>query len=424
MKTAKELRARRAALHEQARALLNTAEAGDRDFTADEKRQWDGWQNEMEQLGHRAERLEQEERDRRGADPVARAIFGEGAAQRDDSAGETWLDPRSGREVRVLEQRESFALGLREEFDPELRGLTLGGWLRSLATGPRTSAERRALSEGSGGAGGYTVPSILMPGFVDRLRAATAIFQAGARTVPLESDEQTMARLATDPTAIWHVENTSENASDPTFEQISFSTKTLMAIVRASRELAMDSVNIDQMLQQAFINSFRAELDRVALEGASASGEPVGLSNIAGVGNVLLSATLTSYDPILNAIKEVLIDNGPMPRTIIVAPRDWVTLQKLKDGQNQPLQVPPALQNMQMLIGGNVPTDGGSPQEESRIYVGDFRRMLVGVRSSVQVDVLRERYADSYQLGFLAHMRVDIQVEHPAAFAMVTKILP
>ena len=49
------------------------------------------------------------------------------------------------------------------------------------------------------------------------------------------------------------------------------------------------------------------------------------------------------------AYKEVLIDNGMMPSAIIMHPRDWTTLQKLKDSTNQPLQVPPALRDAQWL---------------------------------------------------------------------------
>lgn len=50
--------------------------------------------------------------------------------------------------------------------------------------------------------------------------------------------------------------------------------------------------------------------------------------------------------------------------------------------------------------------------------------MMVGVRSQIVIEVLRERYADFYQFGFLAHLRADIQVEHGESFAMVQAILP
>ena len=50
-----------------------------------------------------------------------------------------------------------------------------------------TTGEKRALAESSG-TGGYTVPEFLFKEFVDRLRAASPIFQAGAKTVELGTD--------------------------------------------------------------------------------------------------------------------------------------------------------------------------------------------------------------------------------------------
>ena len=50
--------------------------------------------------------------------------------------------------------------------------------------------------------------------------------------------------------------------------------------------------------------------------------------------------------------------------------------------------------------------------------------MIVGIRHNTIVEVLRERYADNFQFGFLAHTRVDVQVEHPESFAMISGISP
>lgn len=58
MKTARELRAERAQILEQARTLVQTAEAEDRDFTADEQLAYDGHLSTAETLDKRIQRLE------------------------------------------------------------------------------------------------------------------------------------------------------------------------------------------------------------------------------------------------------------------------------------------------------------------------------------------------------------------------------
>ena len=424
MNKIKHLREKRAEIYEQSKELLDKADDESRALTDEESTSWDAMHAEIDKLGHQIEQHEKDESIARAIDgnynqPLA---YAELDNQNGDDLGENWFDKRSGRPIQVLERGESYGRGL--DVENELRGLTLGGWLRSIAGSPRSDVEHRALSEGTTTAGGFTVPTILLPEFIDRLRAATVIGQAGARTVQLTSDAVTMARLATDPVTGWHTENSAESASDPTFEQIAFAVKTLISLVRVSRELVEDSVNIDSMLSNALVQSMAVELDRVALSGAGSAIEPKGLDSVTNVGTVAHAATLTNYDPILSAFNEVLIDNAPMPKTIVMHPRDWVTFQKLKDTTNQPLQVPPALSDKQWLTTTGVAITGGSPQEESTIYVGDFRSMMVGVRHSIVVEVLKERYAEFFQFAFLAHLRADIQVEHGESFAMVQAILP
>jgi hypothetical protein len=136
-----------------------------------------------------------------------------------------------------------------------------------MITGPRNELERRALSEGTDSAGGFTVPDILMARWIDRLRTALVIVRAGAVTVPLTSDSVKIARLLADPTAAWRSENAAVAESDPTFEAVTFAPKSLDVFTKVSRELLEDSVNITEMLETAFVRSFAVEVDRVCLYG-------------------------------------------------------------------------------------------------------------------------------------------------------------
>lgn len=58
----------------------------------------------------------------------------------------------------------------------------------------------------------------------------------------------------------------------------------------------------------------------------------------------------------------------------------------------------------------------------SSAFVGDFRNVIIGVRIELQVDVLRERYADQGQIGMVSYLRFCPRVVHPETFVRVTDI--
>jgi len=156
--------------------------------------------------------------------------------------------------------------------------------------------------------------------------------------------------------------------------------------------------------------------------------EPEGLSN-AGIAEVPLDgAALASYDPIIDAIQELRAANAGEPTAAVMNPRTLTTFDKLKDLQEQPLRRPPSIEKLPFLSTTQIPINepAGSPavNEGSRIFVGNFGDMLIGVRTQLIVEVLRERFmSDAGQLGFIAWFRADVQLAHDESFAMVTGVV-
>jgi HK97 family phage major capsid protein len=79
---------------------------------------------------------------------------------------------------------------------------------------------------------------------------------------------------------------------------------------------------------------------------------------------------------------------------------------------------------MSSLATTSVPTDGGVGTNESTVIMGDFSRLLIGMRSQIRVELFREPFASSLQYALIAHLRADIAVDHPAAFSKITGITP
>ncbi len=361
-------------------------------------------------------------------------------ADAEDRAAENTPDPRrpvgENREARgdgmiLAPGEKSFALRKEERMvawaaarkpDDEMAQLSTGRFLRSMLLGATNDLERRALSEGTDSAGGYTVPSILSAQLIDALRAESVVFRAGAQIVPLTSDSHSIAAVAADPMPAWRDENASVAESEPTFRNVPMRPKSLAVLTRLSRELFEDSLNLEQELPRILAAALAVELDRVALLGTGTAPEPRGIANTSGIGTTAHNAALTTYAPFVAARTGILSANAGPVNAIIMHPRDAGTMSGLTASDGQPLAAPRVIEETPMLTTTSIPVDGGAGTDESTIFAGNFAHLLVGMRAEVRIEILRERYADVMQYGMLAHLRADVAVQHASAFHTITGV--
>jgi len=312
---------------------------------------------------------------------------------------------------------------IRSSFEAEYTNLGLGNYLRSMVLGAKSDQEKRALSEGTDSAGGYTVPSVLSAELIDRLRARNTAIRAGAQTIPLTSDTHHIAKVATDPSPSWKAENAQQSDTDLTFERIAFTPQVLMVLIRVSRELLEDSVNINTALPNIIAASMAQELDRVVYLGSGSSNEPAGLDNIANVQSLDHgSAAIADFTPFTQARRMLLNENVERIGPWVMAPDLEEDVANLTDSNNQPLQHPGVLDPFETLTTSKLPTNLGAGSDEGVIYGGDMNQVAIGLRNDVRVEVLRERYADYLQYGFVAYMRADVQAIHPKALIRITGV--
>ncbi len=305
---------------------------------------------------------------------------------------------------------------------PAEHNLTLGQYLGAMVRDNKSEAEQRALAEGTDSAGGYTVPTMLSAQLIDLLRANSVAVAAGARTVPLGSDNNNIAKLATDPVPAWRVENAVIAESEPTFSNVNLVPRSLAVLTKVSRELLQDTLNIDTELPRILATALGKEMDRVALMGSGSAPEPEGVANMSGIGTTAHDAALTNYAPFLTARTGILSANAGPVSAVIMHPRDEGTLSGLTATDNQPLMAPKPFEAIRMLTTTAIPTDGGAGSDESTIFMGNFNHLLIGIRSEIRIEVLKERYADYHQYGLVAHMRADIAAQHEAAFHTITGV--
>jgi len=320
------------------------------------------------------------------------------------------------------EQRMTAWAQARTPATEDYRGLSLGGYFRSMLVGGKTDVERRALSEGSDSAGGFTVPGILSAQLIDLARARSVVMTAGAMTVPLSSDQNRIAKLLTDPVPAWRSEAGAVATSDPTFGPIDLVPRSLAVQTLISAELLEDTLNLATELPRVLTAAMATELDRVALLGTGTAPQPRGIANTVDIGTHAQNAVTASWANLSRARTGILSANHS-PTAYIMHPRDEGTFTDLVDGTGQPLMASAGVSAIPMLTTTSIPTNGGSGEDESTIIAGDFTRLLIGIRSDVRVEILKtSTYASNLQYVMLAHMRADVAVTHPAAFYTLTGV--
>jgi len=311
----------------------------------------------------------------------------------------------------------------RAEVPEHIRGMNAGQFLRAMVVNDKTDAERRALAEATDSAGGYTVPDILSSELIDKARANSVVMQAGARTVPLTSDSNTIAKVLTDPTPAWRAEAGAVANSDGTFGAVVLTPRSLAVAVDISAELMADSLNLATALPQILAAAMAQELDRVALIGSGTAPEPQGVVGTSGIGTFAQDAEIASYANLSKARTGILTANRGPVSAYIMHPRDEGSFVDLAATDGQPLMAPTAVSSIPMLTTTQIPVNGGTGTDESTIIAGNFSHLLVGIRSNIQVELFKgPKYISNLQYTMIAHMRADIAVEDPAAFYTLTGV--
>ena len=409
-----ELRERRTAARAAADAILTRAAEEQRDLTTEEAAEHTTRAAEVRELDDEVEaRLENELAELRAAGARApRAdVPAEPVLTRDQSLVD-WLQTRGA--IETTDRPLSF--------DRYLRGMATGRW--------DGAPEERALSEGTLTAGGHLVPTPLSARVIDLARNATRVFQAGGITVPMTAQTLKLARLTGEGTPAWKAENAAITDADMTFDSVTFTARTLVRLVKLSVELFEDSdPSAEDVIARSFAAQLALELDRVALRGTGTAPEPRGVRNQSGVtvtthgANGALIATATAYDWHLDAAGVVRAANFE-PNAHIQAPRTSTSLSKLREATTSAYLAPPA-GLLPMLTTSQVPINltVGTSNDTSEIYTAQWDQLMVGIRTDLRIEFLRERYlADNLQYAFLAYLRADVQLAQPSAFVVDTGV--
>lgn len=397
------------------RALLDQCQREGRDLTSFEQQVCDSYQA-------RIDVLDRQPVPARGIDQRSEP----GSRINSDRAPLGYRDEK-GDFVKAIGHRER----IQDSTGPAPEGVCIGELLRCSATGKwdSTSREMASMSGSVDASGGIVLNAGMSSRLIDLARNKMVTLSAGVQTLQMPTRDFAVPEQLTDATAYWRRENLPITLSDPSFGITRMSARTLGVLTSCSVELLEDSPLISQALENSLAQSLALEMDRCILRGAGAT-EPLGLrywnnavpASQTNINTIDKASSTWTFDDIILGAQYVEADNHSVTG-IIVSPATLGKRRRMKDGDGQYLSHP-YVDGLDWYSTSQVPSNlnGGL---ETELYLGDFREMVLGVRTEAKLEIFRSGSATGYdatsQLGvfFRAYLRCDVAVLRAGAFCVI-----
>jgi HK97 family phage major capsid protein len=287
--------------------------------------------------------------------------------------------------------------------------------------------------------GSAIVPTIWASDIIDRARNYAAVIQAGAEVVPMDALTVQIGRLTADPTAAFRAEGSTVNASDPTFDNVTLTAKTMSTLVVGSMEWFQDGIDTEEIVTNAIAKALALQLDYAALfGGVTSGGEGINLATPPNPRGVLATLLAVASSSVLGSgangtaqtaaswwreVQQTLftpLSFNERPNGILWNSKLFQQYIDAYDTTNQPLRMPENIAAVPQYVTNQIPsfTQGTMTNRATDLFIGDWTQLIIGQRLELTVQTLTERYAELGQVGIIAHWRGDVAPARPRAFAV------
>lgn len=158
---------------------------------------------------------------------------------------------KSAEEINAMSAKEKMASFVKAVFNKDMQSLSAF----------------KALTEGTGSAGGFVVPEEFAAE-VNRVVEDFGLVPKLCRKYPMKYDTLNVPRLSATVSVTYPGEATAGTASQPTFEQVVLSAKTMVGITPMSNELLADAnISVVDLLVELFAEAIAGQLDSQGLTG-------------------------------------------------------------------------------------------------------------------------------------------------------------
>ena len=252
--------------------------------------------------------------------------------------------------------------------------------------------------------------------FIDVLRNASSVMQAGARMLTGLSGDVKIPKKSTASAAAWiSTEGGAASESEMTVGSVSLSPKTLGAFTDVTRQLLIQSsLDVESLIRDDLAQALAVAIDKAGLEGSGASGQPTGILSTSGVNNVTnFAAANPTFQEVISLETALGEDNALMGSLAYIMPASMYGA--LKGAQKatstgQYIVEPGGTINGYRGIVSNQATTGN-------LYFGNFSDLLIGMFGGLDIVVDPYTNSTSGTIRIVALQSVDVAVRHAVSFA-------
>ena len=293
----------------------------------------------------------------------------------------------------------------------------------------------RFLGVGTDG-GQNVIPQILARDIIPALYARLDLIAAGATVMPMEHNKLPIGRQNGKATADHFGEGAPlTGLTGPTFNQIVLDAKKLVAradiandFLRANPYVALDYI------AQDLVKAVAEKMNQHALEGIGSGTAPTGIfTQIAAAnkelyfttgGRTVVASGVAAFESELDRLEQNLLSNNVAPGAYkwLISDRDFLTLRRLRAASGTGILLFEDLRNPQPMLNGipvvrtnqiatNRDDSGGGDLDESRMYLGDWSSVLLGIMTNMELAFSTENRFDSDETVVRLVTHYDVQLK-------------
>lgn len=273
-----------------------------------------------------------------------------------------------------------------------------------------------------GGSGSNLIPEeFLASEFIDVLRAKSAVMSQNVRILSGLQGDVVIPRKTASASVGWIAGDGADSLtpSDPTFDQVTLSPKTVGGLTTIShRMLHQSSPGIEQLVREDLAATIATEIDSAAINADGTGNQPVGILNTSGITALTYpNATLPGFTDIVALESNLDADNAAQGSlSYILTPSLKGSLKTTDKGTDTGQYV-----FEQVADGGRMngyPALASSSVPAGHILFANWQDFLVGMWGVLEI--LSDPYGSNFASGSVsvrALLDIDFGVRHPESFA-------
>lgn len=304
-------------------------------------------------------------------------------------------------------KRDSYVNKNNLDFGKLVKGMVKGDWHNA-------EDEREYISKNMTATGSIIIPDVLADEFIDVARTNAAIF-GNVPVVQMPYNNLTIAIQTGDPTASFVKEGDAISDSEPIFDKVTLSGKTLAIYVPVSEQLLDSAPNLSQQLMNSVTQAIGLALDKAMLYGQGVTHEVEeikGLCNIDEINKVASTVNNINYDFVVQGTSPIRKANIN-PTNIVYNTSFADDLSLLKDADGNYLNRPSFCDKYIFNESNNI--------KDNQVLCYDVNSLLLGIHTDIRMDwgYINDDFK-RIQKGLRIYLRADFVPVRPKGVSLVT----